>query len=40
MQSKAEHESPRQLSGFVQIDNTYLGGEFNDGKSSRGSPNK
>ncbi|RUL73058.1 hypothetical protein EKH80_15445, partial [Dyella choica] len=33
-------EAPRQLSGFVQTDDTYLGGEINDGKPGRGSENK
>ncbi|MHB1274243.1 MAG: IS1595 family transposase, partial [Rhodanobacter sp.] len=40
MQAMAEREAPRQLSGFVQIDDAYLGGEFNGGKPGRGSPNK
>jgi transposase-like protein len=40
MQAMAEREARRQLSGFVQIDDAYLGGEFNGGKPGRGSPNK
>lgn len=40
MQAMAEREAPRQLSGCVQIDDAYLGGEFNGGKPGRGSPNK
>lgn len=28
------------VSGFVQIDDAYLGGEFNGGEPGRGSPNK
>jgi len=36
----AEREAPRQLSGFVQIDDAYLGGERNGGKPGRGSENK
>ncbi len=40
MQAMAEREAPRQLSGFVQIDDAYLGGECNGGKPGRGSPNK
>ena len=40
MQAMAEREAPRQLSGFVQIDDAYLGGERNGGKPGRGSENK
>lgn len=40
MQAMAEREASRRLSGFVQIDDAYLGGEFNGGKPGRGSPNK
>lgn len=40
MQAMAEHEAPRQLSGFVQIDDAYLGGERNGGEPGRGSENK
>ena len=35
-----EREAPRQLAGFVQIDDAYLGGERNGGKAGRGSENK
>ena len=40
MQAMAEREAPRQLSGFVQIDDAYLGGERNGGKPGRGLENK
>lgn len=40
MQAMAEREAPRRLSGLVQIDDAYLGGERNGGKSGRGSENK
>jgi transposase-like protein len=40
MQAMTEREETRQLSGFVQIDDAYLGGERNGGKSGRGSENK
>ena len=40
MQAMAKREAPRQLSGFVQIDDAYLGGERNGGKPGRGSENK
>ncbi|MDZ4813777.1 MAG: hypothetical protein SGI99_14360 [Pseudomonadota bacterium] len=33
-------EESRQLRGFVQIDDAYLGGERNGGKPQRGSQNK
>ena len=33
-------EAPRRLSGFVQIDDAYIGGERNGGKPGRGSENK
>lgn len=33
-------EETRQLCGFVQINDAYLGGERNDGKPGRGSENK
>lgn len=36
----AERAAPRQLSGFVQIDNAYLGGERNGGQPGRGSESK
>ncbi|PWH26022.1 IS1595 family transposase, partial [Xanthomonas euvesicatoria] len=40
MQVMAEREVTRRLSGFVQIDDAYLGGERNGGKAGRGSENK
>lgn len=40
MQAMVEREEPRKLSGFVQIDDAYLGGERNGGKPGRGSENK
>jgi hypothetical protein len=40
MQAMAEREEARQLNGFVQIDDAYLGGERNGGKGGRGSENK
>lgn len=40
MQAMTERESSRQLHGFVQIDDAYLGGERNGGKPGRGSQNK
>lgn len=40
MQAMAEREQSRQLTGFVQIDDAYLGGERNGGKVGRGSENK
>lgn len=40
MQAMTEREAARQLSGFVQIDDAYLGGERNGGKAGRGSENK
>jgi len=40
MQAMAEREDARKLSGFVQIDDAYLGGERNGGKRVRGSENK
>lgn len=33
-------EEPRQLTGRVEIDDAYLGGEVRGGKAGRGSPNK
>ena len=35
-----EHEAGRQLTGRVEIDDSYLGGEYHGGKPGRGSPNK
>jgi transposase-like protein len=40
MQAMVEREEPRKLSGFVQIDDAYLGGERTGGKRGRGSENK
>lgn len=40
MQAMVEREQSRQLQGFVQIDDAYLGGERNGGKVGRGSENK
>lgn len=40
MQAMTEREESRKLSGFVQIDDAYLGGERNGGKPGRGSENK
>lgn len=40
MQAMVEREDARQLKGFVQIDDAYLGGERNGGKPGRGSENK
>ena len=40
MQAMAHRETGRQLSGFVQIDDAYLGGERNGGTLGRGSENK
>jgi transposase-like protein len=40
MQAMTEREESRQLDGFVQIDDAYLGGERNGGKPGRGSENK
>ncbi len=40
MQAMTEREESRQLDGFVQVDDAYLGGERNGGKPGRGSENK
>ena len=40
MQAMTKREEARQLGGFVQIDDAYLGGERNGGKPGRGSENK
>jgi len=40
MQVMTEREDTRRLSGFVQTDDAYLGGERNGGKAGRGSENK
>jgi transposase-like protein len=40
MQVMANREQWRQLTGRVEIDDAYLGGEVQGGKAGRGSPNK
>lgn len=40
MQAMTEREETRQLAGFVQMDDAYLGGERNGGKRGRGAPGK
>ena len=40
MQVMVEREAGRQLTGRVEIDDAYLGGEHHGGKAGRGSPNK
>jgi hypothetical protein len=40
MQAMAEREGTYTLSGEVQVDDAYLGGELTGGKAGRGSPNK
>ena len=40
MQVMALREADRQLTGRVEIDDSYLGGEVQGGKAGRGSPNK
>ena len=40
MQVMLEREEDRQLTGRVEIDDAYLGGEHHGGKAGRGSPNK
>jgi transposase-like protein len=40
MQVMLEREDSRQLTGRVEIDDAYLGGECRGGKPGRGSPNK
>jgi len=40
MEAMTEREEGRQLAGFVQVDDAYLGGERNGGKPGRGSENK
>lgn len=40
MQVMADREQWRQLTGRVEIDDAYLGGEVRGGKAGRGSPNK
>ena len=40
MQVMVDREQGRQLTGRVEIDDAYLGGEVHGGKAGRGSPNK
>lgn len=40
LQAMEISEQSRKLEGTVEIDDAYLGGEFNGGKPGRGSPNK
>ena len=40
MQAMSERESAYTLSGEVQVDDAYLGGELTGGKAGRGSQNK
>lgn len=40
MNAMAQQESARVLSGHIQLDDAYLGGEYIGGKPGRGSPNK
>jgi len=40
MQTMTEREEPRQLTGFVQLNNAFLGGERSASKPGRGSENK
>jgi transposase-like protein len=40
MEVMRQRELPRQLSGRVEVDDAYLGGELHGGKAGRGSPNK
>jgi hypothetical protein len=40
LQAMAQAESDRQLSGRVEVDDAYLGGERSGGKAGRGSENK
>lgn len=40
MQAMTEREADRRLGGLVQMDDAYLGGERNGGKTGRGSENK
>ena len=40
MQSMVEREASYTLSGHVQVDDAYLGGELSGGKAGRGSENK
>lgn len=40
MEAMRQHEADRQLSGRVEMDDAYLGGERSGGKTGRGSENK
>jgi hypothetical protein len=40
MEVMFQREQTRQLSGRIEMDDAYLGGEVHGGKSGRGSPNK
>ena len=40
MEAMTQQESSRQLQGFIEIDDAYLGGERNGGLRGRGSPGK
>lgn len=40
MQAMTDHEETRQLAGFVQLDDAYLGGERDGGKRGRGAEGK
>lgn len=40
MQLMVDHEEGRKLTGRVEIDDSYLGGEVHGAKAGRGSPNK
>ena len=40
MEAMTQQESSRQLQGFIEIDDAYLGGERNGGLVGRGSPGK
>ena len=40
MQGKLDCEQWRRLTGRIEIDDAYLGGEIQGGKAGRGSPNK
>ena len=40
MEFMLQREDSRQLTGRVEIDDAYLGGEYHGGKPGRGSPNK
>ena len=40
MQAMMERDATKRLTGRIEIDDAYLGGERNDGKRGRGSPGK